>query len=163
MGQVTPDWLRRFIRERRRLSRNIELRAEETTQINFFLDQLEQAAAEEATRRRACPKVHDSHSDRELIELAAKATELPECGWMGPAFMYVKDNAFTDWNPLNDDADAEHLAAALALEVDIHRTGIAVRTPMGHKILISAKEESNPDVATRRAIVRAAAEIGKNR
>lgn len=44
--------------------------------------------------------------DRELLELAAKAVKLPECGWVGPAFIYVKDNTFTDLNPLTDDGDA---------------------------------------------------------
>lgn len=56
-----------------------------------------------------------SYTDKELLEFAAKASGLPECGWMGPAFMYVKENTFTDWNPLEDDGDAFRLAVKLNL------------------------------------------------
>lgn len=56
--------------------------------------------------------------DRELLEKAAKAARLPECGWMGPAFMYVKDNTFADWNPLADDGDRMRLARQLKLVLD---------------------------------------------
>lgn len=52
-------------------------------------------------------------TDRELLELAAKAAQLPECGWMGPAFMYVEKNTFTEWNPLTDDGDLYRLARAV--------------------------------------------------
>jgi hypothetical protein len=57
-------------------------------------------------------------TDRQLIEDAAEAFGLPECGWMGPAFMYVKDNCFTDWNPLADKGDAVSLLLKLKLRVD---------------------------------------------
>lgn len=99
-------------------------------------------------------------TDRELLELAAKAAGLPECGWMGPAFMYVKENRFTDWNPLTDDGDALRLAVTLKLGVipfqqDVSAThGLTGREwpePYG----------SDPNAATRRAIVRAAASLGK--
>jgi hypothetical protein len=94
-------------------------------------------------------------TDKELLELAAKAIGLPECGWMGPAFMYVKDNQFTDWNPLTDDWDALRLAVKLGLDVCLI-----------HKQLVSSAmavelHNSDPYAATRRAITRAAAEIGK--
>jgi hypothetical protein len=39
----SPQWLRDFIAERRRLSFNLELYAHETANINFFLDELEKA------------------------------------------------------------------------------------------------------------------------
>ena len=64
-------------------------------------------------------------SDRELLEKAAKAAELPECGWMGPAFMYVKDNTFTGWNPLTDDGDAFRLAAKLGFDLKFGKSGKA--------------------------------------
>ena len=87
--------------------------------------------------------------DRELLELAAKAIDLPECGWMGPAFMYVKDNTFTDWNPLTDDGDALRLAVKL-MEFEPYKS-------RGYLPSITS------DIAaTRRAITRAAAEIGKS-
>jgi hypothetical protein len=96
-------------------------------------------------------------TDIELLELAAKASELPECGWMGPAFMYVKDDTFTDWNPLTDDGDALRLAVKLSL--DIH-----VDSNLTEVIYLGATTEAHlndPYAATRRAIVRAAAKIGK--
>jgi hypothetical protein len=93
-------------------------------------------------------------TDKELLELAAKAIGLPECGWMGPAFMYVKDNQFTDWNPLTDDGDALRLAVKLRLtpHIDGNLTDCEDCT-VAHL--------DDPYAATRRAITRAAAEIGK--
>lgn len=101
--------------------------------------------------------------DRELIERAAKAISLPECGWMGPAFMYVKDNTFTDWDPLNDDGDALRLAVALDIEIGSYSQygkALAFYGPTrGHG---EFWEEGDRLSATRRAIVRAAAEIGRS-
>lgn len=93
-------------------------------------------------------------TDRELLELAAKAISLPECGWMGPAFMYVKDNRFTDWNPLTDDGDALRLAVKLQLtpHIDVNMTDCEGCTEVSL---------NDPYAAARRAIVRAAAEIGR--
>jgi hypothetical protein len=94
-------------------------------------------------------------TDKELLELAAKAAELPECGWMGPAFMYVKDNQFTDWNPLTDDGDALRLAVKLNL---FNTRSKGYEWPDAE---LFARHDEDPYAATRRAIVRAAAEIGK--
>jgi hypothetical protein len=105
-------------------------------------------------------------TDRELLELAAKAVGLPECGWMGPAFMYVKDNTFTDWNPLTDDGDALRLAVKLNLTrislsptvCIVQATDMMADTPA---IVVQHIGQLDPYAATRRAITRAAAEIGK--
>ncbi len=61
------------------------------------------------------------------------------------------------WRPLADDGDAFRLAVHLRLEIDICRTGVAVRTPDGLKVLVSSDDEKDAATATRRAIVRAAA------
>ena len=100
------------------------------------------------------------NNDRELLEQAAKAAELPECGWMGPAFMYVKDNTFTDWNPLADDGDALRLAVKLGIDITLFKTAV---TATSLRNLVEAEEPrgDDPYAATRRAIVRAAAEIGR--
>ena len=98
-------------------------------------------------------------SDRELLELAAKAAGVDEF-WDGDCSKKVHSGIY--WNPLTDDGDALRLAVKLSLEIDIHFTGIAIRTPNGIKILISAEEINDPYAATRRAIVRAAAEIGRS-
>ena len=99
-------------------------------------------------------------SDRELLELAAKAAELPECGWMGPAFMYVKDNTFTDWNPLTDDGDA--LRLAVKLRIGFGWDDFGAEAVFGEGDAEVEEDVSDPYAATRRVIVRAAAEIGKS-
>lgn len=58
-------------------------------------------------------------TDRELLEMAAKAAGLKECGWMGPGFVHVADNAFVEWNPLTDDGDALRLAHALGMQLNL--------------------------------------------
>lgn len=105
-------------------------------------------------------------NDEALIELSAKAAQLPECGWMGPAFMYVKDNRLTDWNPLADDGDALRLAVALEITPGKHEdTIVASRSASWRngaaQCSLWEPAGSDPYAATRRAIVRAAAEIGK--
>lgn len=112
-------------------------------------------------------------TDRELLELAAKAVGLPECGWMGPAFMYVDNNQFKDWNPLEDDGDALRLAVKLGQLFPCFTLGIFNRAVFPHaaaSIVLPngdntyVEQDDNADMAetTRRAIVRAAAEIGKS-
>ena len=98
-------------------------------------------------------------TDRELLELAAKAISLPECGWMGPAFMYVKDNRFTDWNPLTDDGDALRLAVLLKFMVDVD--GVFCTTVTHGAEDFCELHMGDQYAATRRAIVCAAAEIGR--
>lgn len=105
-------------------------------------------------------------NDRELLELAAKAAGI-DLSWdqdFGGADFLPPLNVigWKGWAPLADDGDAFRLAVKLTLEIDICHSGIAVRTPKGHKILIDADEEKDGYKATRRAIVRAAAEIGKS-
>jgi hypothetical protein len=100
-------------------------------------------------------------TDKELLELAAKAAELPECGWMGPAFMYVKDNQFTDWAPLTDDGDALRLAVKLKIDVKHYDDYVVGWFEGGYIGTGKIMYEGDPYEATRRAITRAAAEIGK--
>ena len=96
-------------------------------------------------------------TDRELLELAAKASGELTASWYGNDAYF--DGVLSRWNPLNDDGDALRLAVKLCLEIDVHHTGIAVRTPCGQKVLISADEVKCGYAATRRAITRAAAAI----
>lgn len=84
--------------------------------------------------------------DSDLLEFAGRAAGV----------QYTSQN-----NPLEDDALALRLAVRLRLEIDIHHTGIAIRTPNGIKVLVGAEDEPDANAATRRAIVRAAAEIGR--
>ena len=88
-------------------------------------------------------------TDKELLELAAKAAEMPKGSVMGSGdYLYEKDGRAIYWNPLKDDGDAFRLAVKL-MEFEPYKSrGCA---PFFSEDL----------AATRRAIVRAAAEIGK--
>ena len=108
-------------------------------------------------------------TDREMLELAAKAAELPECGWMGPVYVYIKDDEFVEWNPLTDDGDALRLAVELRIDVSHDEVGmksfVYARTVFNDETHIGLSEifddESERLDRTRRAITRAAAQIGK--
>jgi hypothetical protein len=80
-------------------------------------------------------------TDRELLELAAKA-----CG-LEKAKMRIE---FNQWNPLEDDGDA--LLVMVKLGIDIAKAQVDYWD----------KHSNDPYAATRRAITRAAAEIGRN-
>lgn len=102
-------------------------------------------------------------TDRELLELAAKAAGIEVTGDESKlGLQYVngsEDSPFTDyWNPLTDDGDALRLAVNLRMLVDIYDR----QSEAGISKIEFAIEPSNNDpyAATRRAIVRAAAEIG---
>lgn len=105
-------------------------------------------------------------TDRELLELAAKAAGI-DGWWSGADYCYGYNgnkNVPVPWRPLTDDGDALRLAVKLRLQVTpgtyksdeftVYRSGYAEC----HEYLHYLQE---PYAATRRAIVRAAAEIGK--
>jgi hypothetical protein len=104
-------------------------------------------------------------SDRELLELAAKAAGYEyECtshtGYPENDQHQVRDSFGTlvDWNPLTDDGDALRLAVKLRH----FRVGLGECIGRGAYSHIAMLESGpDPDAATRRAITRAAAEIGK--
>lgn len=103
-------------------------------------------------------------TDRELLELSAKAAGIPIHIWgtKGSENCARMDcDVNQPWNPLTDDGDALRLAVRLIMELDICMSGAAVRTLLGDKILISSKDEPDRYAATRRAITRAAAAIGE--
>jgi len=109
-------------------------------------------------------------TDRELLELAAKAAGIgvwdDEHGntWR----VYYTDpnnglNRHTRWCPLTDDGDA--LRLAVRLKIDVAHTNI--HAPQVHaladaKVQVWEEIKDDPYAATRRAIVRTAAEIGRN-
>ena len=102
-------------------------------------------------------------TDRELLELAAKAAgidarRLPDA-W---------PNRFDDdqWNPLTDDADALRLAVKLNMGISIpvmRKEYARIDVITFRNALVNVIESCADDSyeATRRAIVRAAAEIGR--
>lgn len=92
--------------------------------------------------------------DRELLELAAKAAGIA-VQWKedGRSFQVVRGLPFT-WNPLTDDGDALRLAVKLNL---------LLGPELSHYLSLErfAHQDQDDAFATRRAIVRAAAEIGR--
>lgn len=101
-------------------------------------------------------------NDRELLELAAKASGVS--GFLVDAGLNIGSNAFPKvWNPLTDDGDALRLAVKLNFTVCKREHEVEIFNDNNGEFLcsISISEGDEPYAATRRAIVRAAAEIGK--
>ena len=108
-------------------------------------------------------------SDRELLALAAKAAGYEWTGYFGDDevecqyFDIGLGEEVVPWNPLTDDGDA----LRLAVECEIAINPWAGKTVCWHedsKVINHEKHDcnDNPCAATRRAITRAAAEIGRN-
>lgn len=98
-------------------------------------------------------------NDRELLELAAKAAG-------NETWTDIDGNRYcgepeTPWNPLVDDGDALRLAVGLCLDVCIHQCSIDVYAGELEEGIHQTCQEVGVGSATRRAIVRAAAEIGR--
>lgn len=110
-------------------------------------------------------------NDNELLELAAKAAGATYFSggedWDNPRDVsetegYLLDGEF--WTPLTDDGDALRLAVSLSMQVVLHHDWV--------EILVDGIQLSSVDgcysadgcmlETTRRAIVRAAAEIGRS-
>jgi hypothetical protein len=104
-------------------------------------------------------------NDRELLELAAKAAGYEAWDWLGKDGLlnvYDANGRHDCWNPLTDDGDAFRLAVKLKLIVDIGHDYADAKDPEHTPEQIVAMEYfGDPDAATRRAIVRVAAEIGR--
>ena len=107
-------------------------------------------------------------TDRELLELAAKASGIPiiPCTCRHERWPFKHDEARSGksghWNPLEDDGDALRLAVKLEMGViQWKEDASATHGPTG----IECMElfGSDPYAATRRAIVRAAAAIGTHK
>jgi hypothetical protein len=96
-------------------------------------------------------------TDRELLELAAKAGGELTASWYGNDAYF--DGVLSRWNPLNDDGDALRLAVRLSILVDV--TAFSVTAIVNGYISAKEKHNGDPYAATRRAIVGAAAAIGE--
>jgi hypothetical protein len=107
-------------------------------------------------------------TDRELLEWAAKAAGLEWRWYAAPIGQLLQVNTRTGWvfwNPLTKDGDALRLAVKLQLRVlppedefGLDRASVRIA---GKRDLIDA-HDPDPYAATRRAIVRAAAAIGRS-
>lgn len=104
-------------------------------------------------------------TDRELLELAAKAAGLA-VEW--DYYVGGEDGGFVTregfvWQPLTDDGDALRLAVKLKMDVLITEVDVWAMAEADPAAGCSEFAAPDPHAATRRAIVRAAAEIGKNK
>lgn len=103
-------------------------------------------------------------SDRELLELAAKAAGIEiKYNYIGT------QDARCAWYPLDDDGDALRLAVRCEMSLDLFdeliRVGYTLHDeslrPADRTADVVESPKADPYAATRRAIVRAAAEIGR--
>ena len=106
-------------------------------------------------------------TDRELLELAAKAVGIClDWEWDGPPDQwqpwYYEDKTLRHWNPFTDDGDALRMAVMLGfgISIPLENKRTDVLTFGGPLISVIDAHGADPCAATRRAIVRAAAEIG---
>lgn len=113
-------------------------------------------------------------TDRELLELAAKAAGIMNLQWESDGTIQNRMNRPTipyechglsstvDWNPLIDDGDALRLVVKLGLAIHVWGDEVVILNCANNfesKIVESITDDGQ--ASTRRAIVRVAAEIGK--
>lgn len=102
-------------------------------------------------------------TDKEMLELAAKAAGF-KLWWRTPMNEPRDQVPIVDdksWNPLIDDGDALRLAVKLGIGMVHHLGWGQVFHPSFNGERIDFHYDPDAETATRRAIVRAAAEIGK--
>lgn len=114
------------------------------------------------------PTREQAMDDRTLLERAAKAAAAAGMSVIqseaGPQILQRKTadaEFYRQWAPLADDGDALRLAVKLHMSILSNETASWVATGM-HQIVRAEEHHdgTDPYAATRRAIVRAAAEIG---
>jgi len=110
-------------------------------------------------------------NDRELLEMAAKAAGMHHHAWCDAWKCMAIDRGVIDgfdrescWNPLQDDGDALRLAVKLRLGISlpVHKTIQADVVSFIDSSVSVREGGENPYACARRAIVRAASEIGKS-
>lgn len=116
-------------------------------------------------------------TDQELLQWAAKAAGMDDAeyqdgtGWMEIRYGYPvaiwSESLGSYWNPLEDDGDALRLAVMLrerhiGITIDGFSADVSVDSDYPEQCLCAVElHGDDPYAATRRAIVRSAAEIGK--
>lgn len=109
------------------------------------------------------------NNDKLLLKKAAKAAGIElEYDGLGHYGYYSEWRGlpqWNDWNPLTDDGDALRLAVKLDIDLQIGNGISAAQAPSHDELqcyfYCSEAHNGDPYAATRQAIVRAAAEIGK--
>jgi len=101
-------------------------------------------------------------TDRELLELAAKAARIEISSWSIYG-AYVGGLEGEVWNPLTDDGDALRLAVKLGIGTQSYAAlgySHAGSESVSQSAVMKEQHNGDPFAATRRAIVRAAAAVG---
>lgn len=101
-----------------------------------------------------------SKTDREFLQLAAKAAGY-DVEFDKPHPVIINNGTGKYWNPLTDDGDALRLAVTLEIELHLYEGNEVDAKYAGRGKTCSEPWGIDGMEATRRAIVRAAAEIGK--
>jgi hypothetical protein len=100
-------------------------------------------------------------SNRELLELAAKAAGIAAVWSDGEGLACWNDAGYRYfWSPLADDGDA--LRLAVKCKIDVVQFSLLVRADVAGLPDVRELYNGDPLAATRKAIVRAAAEIGRH-
>ena len=121
--------------------------------------------------------VSNEMTEREMLELAAKAigitlkpVEVKNLEFMGDDHFIGFMTDLSQWkrgwfNPLTNDGDALRLAVKIGMNIDVgvNPVGFTATAVIAdyNSVFVDEYHEENSMKATRRAIVRAAAEIGK--
>lgn len=111
------------------------------------------------------------NADKELLELAAKAAGIQLVFTSTDVLINGPQGIEGRWNPLTDDGDALRLAVKLWLSIEFYEHDFE-RVIVSYSLNLGAANElwheiqeptygKDRNEATRRAIVRAAAEIGR--
>ena len=104
-------------------------------------------------------------SDKDLLTLAAKAAGIEfeyddhESPYVWGEWRGIPQKEF--WNPLTSDSDALRLAVKLELDVEFWGGFEDTRITLSGNQLAHEDWNNDPYAATRRAIVKAASEIGR--
>ena len=116
-------------------------------------------------------------TDRELLEAAAKAAghvlvwgdkyKLGDDEIDCTDISYIRsgqpDEGDVYWNPLTDDGDALRLAVSLRIDVHYGDSVVVAERVFPQEVGVAKAFDGDILAATRRAIVRAAAEIGRSK
>lgn len=113
------------------------------------------------------PRAAAPDADRELLELAAKAAGIELRAWYESVMAFNTSLSHPDkwWNPLTDDGDALRLAVKCQIDVEPGEKNVLAGWWLPPEVVEQASVTevygADPSIAVRRAIVRAAAEIGR--
>ncbi|HEX7387847.1 MAG TPA: hypothetical protein VF285_11330 [Castellaniella sp.] len=103
--------------------------------------------------------------DVDLFESAAKAAGITLEWWddgesLNPGYIVNREGDWVSWDPLTNDGDALRLAVKLEINILPTMEEASARNP-SHTGWINEDAARDPYAATRLAITRAAAEIGR--